>query len=114
MSHAQGSSRSYTSIIRANVLTVFNLILAAFGLVTLVFGDPRDALFLGIIVANSGIGISQEVRAMRALDRLSLLGRPARNVSRDGAVRPVPVAQVAVDEVVGLTPGDQLVADGTF
>lgn len=44
------------SIVRANVLTVFNLILAGFGIVTLIFGDPRDALFLGIIVANSGIG----------------------------------------------------------
>jgi hypothetical protein len=41
------SSRSYASIVRANVLTVFNLILAGFGVVTLVFGDPRDALFLG-------------------------------------------------------------------
>ena len=57
-SHGHVSSRSYTSIIRVNVLTVFNLILAVFGLVTLIFGDPRDALFLGIIVANSGVGIS--------------------------------------------------------
>ena len=71
-----GTSRSYASIVRANVLTVFNLILAGFGIVTLIFGDPRDALFFGIIVANSGIGIIQEVRAKRALDRLSLLVAP--------------------------------------
>lgn len=45
---------------------MFNLILAGFGVVTLIFGDARDALFLGIIVANSTIGISQEVRAKRA------------------------------------------------
>src|SRR5579862_4626978 len=51
------SSRSYTSIVRANVFTVFNLILAAFGAVTLSFGDARDSLFLGVIVANSAIGI---------------------------------------------------------
>jgi magnesium-transporting ATPase (P-type) len=67
---ARGSSRSYASIVRANVLTVFNLILGAFGAVTLIFGDARDALFLAIIVANSAIGISQEVRAKRAHDRL--------------------------------------------
>ena len=79
------TSRSYASIVRANVLTVFNLILAGFGVVTLIFGDARDALFLGIIVANSTIGISQEVRAKRALDRLSLLVAPHAKVRRDGA-----------------------------
>ena len=79
-----GTSRSYASIVRANVLTVFNLILAVFGTLTLIFGDARDALFLGIIVANSAIGIVQEVRAKRALDRLSLLVAPSARVKRDG------------------------------
>lgn len=107
-----GSSRSYASIVRANVLTVFNLILAAFGVVTLIFGDARDALFLGIIVANSSIGIVQEVRAKRAVDRLSLLVAPRATVRRDGATWPVPAEDVVVDDVVVLAPGDQLVADG--
>jgi cation-transporting P-type ATPase E len=106
------SSRSYASIVRANVLTVFNLILAAFGVLTLIFGDARDALFLGIIVANATIGISQEVRAKRALDRLSLLVAPHANVRRDGAVRTVEVDQVVVDDVVMVAPGDQVIADG--
>lgn len=101
------------SIVRANVLTVFNLVLAVFGVVTLVFGDARDALFLGVIVANSGIGITQEVRAKRALDRLSLLVAPHATVRRDGTPRPVPVGEVVVDDVVLLQPGDQVVADGT-
>ena len=106
------SSRSYASIVRANVLTVFNLILAAFGTVTLVFGDARDALFLGIIVANSGIGIAQEVRAKRALDRLSLLVAPRATVRRDGVSRALPVDEVVVGDLVLLAPGDQVVADG--
>ncbi|MDE3131808.1 MAG: HAD-IC family P-type ATPase [Acidobacteriota bacterium] len=106
-------SRSYASIVRANVLTAFNLILAAFGAVTLVFGDARDALFLGIIVANSSIGIFQEVRAKRALDRLSLLVAPHATVQRDGLRRTVPVEEVVVDDLVLLGPGDQVVADGT-
>lgn len=108
------SSRSYATIVRANVLTVFNLILAAFGALTLIFGDARDALFLGIIVANSGIGITQEVRAKRALDRLSLLVAPHATVERDRAQRQVPVEQLVVDDLVLLQPGDQLVADGTL
>lgn len=99
---------------RANVLTVFNLILAAFGVLTLLFGDARDALFLGIIVANSTIGISQEVRAKRALDRLSLLVAPHAQVNRGGSVRPVGVEEVVVDDLVMLEPGDQLVADGSL
>jgi cation-transporting ATPase E len=51
------------SIVRANVLAPFNVLLGALGVVTLIFGDPRDALFLGVIIVNSAIGISQEVRA---------------------------------------------------
>ena len=94
------------------MLTVFNLILAAFGVLTLIFGDARDALFLGIIVANSTIGISQEVRAKRALDHLSLLVAPHGNVWRDGAVHRVGVDGVVVDDVVLVAPGDQVIADG--
>jgi magnesium-transporting ATPase (P-type) len=77
-----GASRSYGSIVRANVLTLFNLILAAFGTVTLLYGDWRDALFLGILVANTSIGIVQEVRAKRALDRLSALVAPTATHGR--------------------------------
>ena len=108
-----GTSRSYASIVRANVLTVFNLILAVFGTLTLIFGDARDALFLGIIVANSAIGIVQEVRAKRALDRLSLLVAPSARVKRDGLTRQLPPDQVVVDDVVIVQPGDQLIADGS-
>ncbi len=108
----QRSSRSYVSIVRANVLTVFNVILVGFGAVTLVFGDARDALFLGIIVANVGIGITAEVRAKRALDRLSLLVAPHARVKRDGSVRRLAVAELVVGDVVTLEPGDQVVADG--
>ena len=109
---SRSSSRSYASIVRANVLTVFNLILAGFGVVTLVFGDARDALFLGIIVANSTIGISQEVRAKRALDRLSLLVAPHAKVRRDGVVREIEVEEVVVGDVVLVAAGDQVIADG--
>jgi cation-transporting ATPase E len=106
------SSRSYAGIVRANVLTVFNLILASFGALTLIFGDWRDALFLGVIVANAVIGITQEVRAKRALDRLSLLVVPHARVLREGVVRPLTVELVVVGDVAMLEPGDQVVADG--
>jgi cation-transporting ATPase E len=107
------TSRSYQSIVRANVLTVFNLILAAFGTLTLVFGDWRDALFLGIVVANAGIGIVQEVRAKRALDRLAALVAPTATVVRDGKARVVAIDQVVVGDLARVSAGDQVVADGT-
>jgi cation-transporting P-type ATPase E len=109
---ARSTSRSYASIVRANVLTVFNAILLAFGAVTLLFGDWRDALFLGVIVANSGIGITQEVRAKRTLDRLALLVAPRGEVLRDGAPLLAPVEEVVPGDLLLLSPGGQIVADG--
>ena len=106
------TSRSYRSIVRANVLTVFNLILAVFGALTLALGDWRDALFLGILVANSGIGITQEVRAKRALDRLAALVAPVATVVRSGEEERIGVGDLVVGDLVRVEAGDQVVADG--
>jgi len=108
----QEPSRSYHSIVVANVFTIFNLILLVFGVVTLAFGKAQDALFLAILVANSLIGIVQELRAKWALDRLSALVAPTATVLRDGAPRTVRVGAVVEGDVVLLEPGDQVVADG--
>jgi magnesium-transporting ATPase (P-type) len=106
------TSRSYRSIVRANVLTVFNLVLAAFGAVTLAFGDWRDALFLGVILANATIGIVQEVRAKRALDRLALLVAPRARAVRGGVEREVEVERLVPGDLLRVGPGDQVLADG--
>jgi cation-transporting P-type ATPase E len=106
------TSRSYASIVRANVLTIFNLILVVFGTLTLLFGDWRDALFLGVLVSNTAIGITQEVRAKRTLDRLAALVQPTASVVRDGRVRKVHVDELVAGDLVRLAPGDQVVADG--
>jgi cation-transporting ATPase E len=108
------TSRSTTSIIRANVFTVFNAILLVMGVLTLAFAQWQDALFLGIIVANSSIGIAQELRAKRALDHLAALVAPHATVVRDGEKRQVPVEEVVVGDLVRLEAGDQVVADGTL
>src|SRR5439155_1175559 len=79
---APSSSRSRASIVRANVVTPFNIILTALGVVTLIFGDWRDALFLGIVVTNAGIGIFQELRAKNTLDELAALVAPQATVVR--------------------------------
>jgi magnesium-transporting ATPase (P-type) len=107
-----GGSRTYAEIVASNVFTLFNLVLGALLVLTLTVGDPKDALFGGVIIANSAIGIVQEIRAKRVLDRLAVLGAPRARRLRDGEVELVPVAQVAAGDVLRLEPGDQLVADG--
>lgn len=106
------TSRSTTAIVRANAITPFNVILLALGLLTLVFGDWRDALFLGIILTNTGIGIWQELSATRKLDELATLVAPEATVVRDGRPRPLHVSEVVNGDLVRLGPGDQIVADG--
>src|SRR6266480_7289822 len=76
--------------------------------------DLQDALFLGILVANSGIGIGQELRAKRALDRLAALVAPTAHVLREGQARDVPVEGVVEGGLVRVQAGDQIIADGTL
>src|SRR4051812_43641208 len=99
------TSRSYKSIVVANVFTIFNLILLAAGVLTLAFGEWQDAIFLAILVANAGIGIGQEIRAKLTLDRLAALVAPTATVLRDGSPGPVPVAGNVVGVVVAIHTG---------
>ena len=69
-------------------------------------------MFLGLLVSNIAIGSFQEIRSKRALDRLAALVAPEAVVVRDGADRRVPVEEVVVGDLVRLSPGDQVVADG--
>ena len=106
------TSRSLTAILRANMLTRFNFILGALLAVILAVGEPQDALFGLVLVANALIGIAQELRAKRTLDRLAVLSSPQVRVIRDGSRRDIPVAELVAGDLVDLRPGDQLVADG--
>src|SRR6516165_5962463 len=106
------TSRSVAEIFRANILTRFNLILGVLLAVILAFGQPQDALFGIVLVANALIGIGQELRAKRTLDQLAVLSAPRVRVVRDGAPAEIAVDEVVADDLVDLRAGDQLVADG--
>jgi cation-transporting ATPase E len=111
-SGAEPTSRSVADILRANILTRFNLILASLLAVILAVGAPQDALFGIVLVANALIGIGQELRAKITLDRLAVLSAPRVEVVRDGVPQQIAVADLVADDMVRLRPGDQLVADG--
>lgn len=108
------TSRSLWDIVRANVLTRINAILAVLLVVVLWAGSPIDALFGLVIIANSGVGIVQELRAKRTLDRLAILNLAKPIVRRSGASSPLDPRQLVVDDIIELGPGDQLLVDGTL
>ena len=105
-------SRTVGEIVRANVFTRFNAILGVLLLVILVVGPLQDALFGFVVVANTAIGIVQEWRAKRSLDRLVLLTAPVARTVRDGVPREVAINEVVMDDVLEVGPGDQIVVDG--
>ena len=90
----------------------FNAILGAALVVILIVGPIQDAVWGLILVANAGIGIFQEVRAKRTLDRLAVLNAPRARVVRGGIVTEVAVDAVVLDDLLELRPGDQIPCDG--
>ncbi|MFI5041650.1 MAG: HAD-IC family P-type ATPase [Acidimicrobiales bacterium] len=108
----ESTSRPLSQIIRTNVLTRFNAILASLLLVIIVVGPFQDTLFGIVLVLNTLIGIAQELRAKRTLDRLALLSAPVAHVCRDAAISDVGVGELVIDDVIELRPGDQVPLDG--
>ncbi|TFV88790.1 HAD-IC family P-type ATPase [Blastococcus sp. CT_GayMR16] len=106
------TSRTVGEIVRANVFTVFNAVLLTLFAVVLATGRWQNGLFVGVVVANAAIGIVQELRAKRTLDRLAVLNAPRARVVRDGVEEEIPIADVVLDDLLALAAGDQVPADG--
>ncbi len=104
--------RTFPQIVRANVLTPVNAIISTLFVLILVAGFPADALFAGVVVSNSVIGIGQEVQARRTLTALAVLSAPKARVRRDGNPVEIGVSGVVADDLLELAPGDQVVVDG--
>ena len=106
------TSRTLGEIIRANVFTRFNAILGTMLVLIIIVGPVQDSLFGVVLVANALIGIVQELRAKRTLDKLAVLNAPRARVVRDGEANEVAVGEVVLDDLVDLRAGDQVPADG--
>ena len=98
-------------ILRDNLVTFFNLIFLLLALCLFLVGQYRDMMFLGIVAANVLIGIVQELRVKRTLDRISLLSAPTAVAVRDGKEVTLPAQQLVLDDIVILRAGDQVCAD---
>ncbi|MFC7956314.1 HAD-IC family P-type ATPase [Rhodococcoides kroppenstedtii] len=106
------ASRSTLDIVRGNVFTRINAILTVLLIIVLSTGSIVDAMFGLLIVANSGIGIVQEIRAKRTLDALAIVGQSRPMVRRGGVAREIAPNEVVLGDIVELGPGDQIVVDG--
>ena len=107
------TSRSVASIVRENVLTLFNAIIVGASVIVLLFGDLRDGIFGGVMIINAVIGIVSELRAKRTLDSLAIVDAPQASVLRDGTLSVIPARDVVLDDVIELALGDQVSVDGT-
>ena len=106
------ASRSVGDIVRANVFTRINAILGVLFLIVLATGSLINGLFGLLIVANSAIGIIQELRAKKTLDSLAIVGQARPTVRRQSGTAELPPNEVVLDDVIELGPGDQIVVDG--
>ena len=107
------TGRTYRQIFADNLFNVFNVTLAVLLGFLLALGRASDTLFAGgSVVANTLIGLIQEIRAKRALDKLAALSAGSVRVRRDGLSLDIPVDQVVKDDLIEVTPGDKIVGDG--
>ncbi len=105
-------SKSTKEIIISNTFTYFNLIFAIITVLLIIVRSFRDLTFVPIILANTLIGIIQEIRSKRTLEKLSVLNAPKATVLRDGDTRIIPVEDLVLDDLVVFAAGNQIPADG--
>lgn len=109
----ESSTMSVSDIVKSNVFTYFNLIFAIIAVLLSIVAAWSDMMFLPIIIANTCIGIIQEVHSKKVLDRLSILNAPHCTVVRDGQEHEVEAHKLVLDDVVVLQAGSQIPADAT-
>ncbi|MFD9022892.1 HAD-IC family P-type ATPase, partial [Streptomyces parvulus] len=107
------SSRSIGEIVRGNLFTRINAIIGVLFVIVMIVGPVQDGLFGGVILANTLIGIIQEVRAKRTLDQLAIVGESRPRVWRDGQRVELSASEIVIDDTIDLGQGDKIVVDGT-
>lgn len=105
------TEKSAKEIVKSNVFTYFNFIFLVITILLCVVGSFRNLTFLPIIIGNTLIGIIQELRAKKVLDKMSLLNAPHAIVIRDGEQKKILSEQLVKDDVILLTAGTQICAD---
>lgn len=103
--------KTYKRIFFENTVTFFNILCLAVAISLICVGAWSNCLFMAIIIINTAIGIIQEIRAKKTIEKLSLLTAPAVKVVRSGIERTITTDEVVIDDIVVLSNGKQVVAD---
>lgn len=104
-------SRTFGQILRANLFTSFNAINFVLAVIIILAGSPKNAIFVGVILVNTLIGVAQELRAKEILEKLSVISMAHAKVLRDGEVRKISIDKIVLDDVLYLESGMQVLAD---
>ncbi|AGX45400.1 cation-translocating P-type ATPase [Clostridium saccharobutylicum] len=107
-------SRTLWQIIRANLFTSFNAINFALAIIIILAGSPKNAIFVGVIIVNTLIGVAQEIRAKDILEKLSVISMAHAKVVRNGVIQQIQVEEIVLDDVLYLETGLQVLADAKF
>lgn len=105
------TDKTTKEIVVSNVFTYFNLIFLVITILLIMVGSFRNLTFLPIIIGNTVIGIVQEIRAKKTLEKMSLLNAPHADVIRNGSVKQISTDELVKDDVILLTAGKQICAD---
>lgn len=105
------TDKTIKEIVISNVFTYFNLIFLVITILLIMVGSFRNLTFLPIIIGNTVIGIVQEIRAKKTLEKMSLLNAPHADVIRNGSVKQISTEELVKDDVILLTAGKQICAD---
>lgn len=105
-------TKSVGRIFRDNILTLFNLINVILAVLIISVGSWRNLLFMGVVISNTAIGIIQEIRSKRVIDKLSLISAPKARLLRDGKEQSFPVSEIVKGDIMLLGAGNQVCADG--
>lgn len=108
---ADTPTKSVKEIIRTNTVSFFNLLNIILGILVISVGSYKNALFLGVIFFNIVIGIFQELRAKRIIDKLSLISAPKATVIRDGSQKEILTSEIVLDDLTLLSTGKQICSD---
>jgi len=100
-----------TGIVLKNVFTYFNLIFAILAALLVMAGSYKSLTFLPVVIANAVIGIVQQIRAKRVLDKLTLISEATYEVNRSGATLSIPSSGLQPEDVITLASGQQIPAD---
>lgn len=108
---SDSASKTNWDIVKSHTLTYFNFLNIFLAVLVFISGEIKNATFLFVVIANSVIGIAQEIKVKKLIDKLSVITASKAKVTRDGGVREIPVNQVVIDDVMLLESGNQICSD---